>query len=99
MDAPKAATKQMISEAKQKILDAVSTYNAEPKHTTKLVYAEDAPFPHATEAIITVKYFFGDRELFFVGCRTLPCFVVEHLDSKDGKKPTKEFMDEFLETL
>jgi hypothetical protein len=95
MDAPKAATKQMISEAKQKILDAVSTYNAEPKHTTKLVFAEEAPFPHATEAIITVKYFFGDRELFFVGCRTLPCFVVEHLDSH----PTKEFMDEFLETL
>ena len=99
MDAPKAASKKMISDAKQKILDAVSTYNAEPKHTTKLVFAEEAPFPHATEAIITVKYFFGDRELFFVGCRTLPCFVVEHLGDKDGKKPTKEFMDEFLETL
>ena len=45
MDAPKAATKQMISEAKQKIIDAVSIYNAEPKHTTKLVFAEEAPFP------------------------------------------------------
>ena len=93
MSLPTPASKKLIDEKKKLVTDAVEDFNC--SHKRKLVLIKEEPFPHATEAIIGMTYSYNGRELIFVGCRTLPCFVIE----QTGNGTTKEFMDEFLETL